>query len=217
MGSPGLAVLDDFNRANGALGANWSGPTYSGDTALSVISNTAGGNSSTFFDSNWSASSFGPDTEVYATLSTVPANGNEAYMHARIQSPNTAGMDCYELSCVMASGADTLSLRRVIDATPTEIATRSVTVSSGDRIGLIVFGTGATVTLQIWYSSGGAGAWTQQGADVSDTNASRITASGRIGLGTQNNAARWDNFGGGTITKAPPLRRRPYRFLRRLG
>lgn len=197
MAAPSLSILDNFNRANGALGANWSGPTYQGDTALSIISNAAGGNSATFFDSNWSAATFGPDSEVYATLTAVPGTGDEAYMHARIQSPNTAGMDAYELSVVKGSGTDTISIRRVIDNSPTELATRSQEVAAGDRLGLVVLGTGATVTIQAWYSSGG-GAWSQLGADVSDANAARITASGRIGIGTAEATARWDDFGGGT-------------------
>lgn len=203
MTAPNQPILDDFNRANTTLNSgNWAGPTYTGDLTMSIISNAAGGASANFFDSNWSAATY-TESEVYAQLTAVPAAGAVAYMHARIQSAGTSGLDAYELVLTKDAATDTISLSRVINETPTSLDTRSQEVSAGDWLGLVVTGTGATVTLQIWYSTDGTN-WSQLGADISDTNAARIVAAGRIGLGTQNSAARWDNFGGGEHSETPP-------------
>lgn len=198
MTAPSLGILDTFNRANGALGPNWSSPTYSGDSSPTIISNACGQSSGTSFaDANWSAASFGPDSEVYATLSAVPAAANQAYLQARIQNPNNALMSAYTLIVNKAAGTDTVDLMRTIANVDTSIGTRSQEVAAGDAVGLVVLGAGATVTIQIWYKASG-GAWAQLGADISDTDALRIVAAGAIGLGTQAAAARWDDFGGGT-------------------
>jgi hypothetical protein len=203
MTAPNQGILDDFNRANASpMAGNWSGPTYSGDQPLDLISNAAGGSSVNFFDSYWNPASY-TESEVYAELTAVPASGAVAYMHCRIQSPNTAGMDCYELVLTKAAGTDTVDVNRVINASATNLASTAQEVSAGDWLGLVVTGTGATVTLQAWYSTDGVN-WTQIGSDISDSNAARITAAGRIGLGVQDATARWDNFGGGEHSETPP-------------
>lgn len=217
MAAPSLAVLDDFNRANGALGANWASPNYQGDASPTVISNAFGQSGTDYADANWAGATY-TETEVFATLTAVPANGSVAYLHARIQSQGAAGFDAYELRVTKASGTDTVDLFRIINNAETNLATRSQEVAAGDALGMFVSGTGATVTMQIWYRASG-GSWTQLGSDVADTNASRITAAGRIGAGVQGNTARWDDFGGGEQVAASPRARppfrRPYRFFRR--
>lgn len=215
MAAPSTSILDTFNRANGALGANWSSPTYAGDDSPTVISNACGQSGSDYADANWNGATY-TESEVYATLTVVPATGNQVYLMARIQSPNTSGMDAYTLLLTKASGTDTLDVMRTINGADTSIATRSQEVSAGDALGLVVLGTGATVTIQVWYRASG-GSWTQLGADISDTNANRITAAGRIGLGLQNSTARWDDFGGGeqsgTIVGLPLLGFRPRGYV----
>lgn len=213
MTGPNQPILDDFNRANTTLNTgSWAGPTYSGDSALELISNAAGGSGAgSFFDSNWSAASY-TESEVYAQLTAVPASADVAYMHCRIQAPNTAGMDAYELLLTKAAGTDSIEVFRVINATPTSLATRSQEVSAGDWLSMVVTGTGATVTIQVWYSTDGTN-WSQLGADISDTNAARITSSGRIGLGVQGATGRWDNFGGGEHAAATADRLSPVLYL----
>jgi hypothetical protein len=63
-------ILDNFNRANGALGSNWGGAT----SGYSVRNNTLdAGNAGALYWNN----SFGPDQEVYVTLSEINANAEE--------------------------------------------------------------------------------------------------------------------------------------------
>jgi hypothetical protein len=60
-------VSDNFNRANGGLGSNWS--TVSGTTAPQIINNTAQpGAAGTLNSAFWSASTFGSDQYVAASF-----------------------------------------------------------------------------------------------------------------------------------------------------
>lgn len=217
MAAPSLSVLDDFNRANGGLGSNWTTGLYTGTVAPSISSNAVAGSVS-FAEAYWNPITPGPDTECFLTVTTQPGTGGFVYLHARSQSPGTSGMDAYELLMEKAAGTDTLTVNRVINEAGTNIGSRSQEISNGDSIGLVVLGAGATVTLQVWYRASG-GSWAQLGADISDTNAARIVASGRIGAGSNDATARWDDFGGGTqvsAARAPALRRSPHRFIRSL-
>jgi hypothetical protein len=201
MAAPTQGVLDNFNRANGGLGANWTAGLYSGTTAPTIISNTAGISAGALFhEVHWNAASY-TESEVYATIATPPATGQYVYVWARGQSLGTTGADGYQLLIERSAGTDAWTLSRVIDEVETALATRSQEVSAGDAFGLVVLGTGATVTLQIWYRANG-GSWTQLGADVSDTSGSRIIAAGRIGFGFNANTTRVDDFGGGEQTAA---------------
>jgi hypothetical protein len=69
---PATGVLDDFNRANGELGANWGGGTSGyyqiANQQLDVM------NSEAIY---WSAASFGANQEVYVTLSAIDAAADE--------------------------------------------------------------------------------------------------------------------------------------------
>jgi Concanavalin A-like lectin/glucanases superfamily len=194
VAAPSLAVLDNFNRANGGLGSNWTTGLYAGTVAPQISSNAVQGDPS-FAEAYWNVASY-TDTEVFKTITTQPATGDLTYLWARGQVPGTAGADAYELVITKQAGTDLWELNRVIDNTPTNLASRNQELANGDTMGLVVLGTGATVTLQIWYRPSG-GSWTQLGADVSDSNAARIVAAGRIGAGSNSSTERWDDFGGG--------------------
>jgi hypothetical protein len=87
VGFPFTSVLDNFNRANGAIGSNWSGYT----TAFSILSNqldvtSTGWNTYIL----WKNTSFGADQEAYVTLTQVDsASSNEQSLILKSQS-NTA-------------------------------------------------------------------------------------------------------------------------------
>jgi hypothetical protein len=68
---PLTAILDSFNRANGAVGGSWSGNT--GNYAVYGEQLDVVGNGSLL----WNASSFGPAQEVFVTLAAAdPAAGS---------------------------------------------------------------------------------------------------------------------------------------------
>ena len=62
VAGPTTPVLDDFNRANGGVGANWSLIKPSGFAAMKIVGNAAADNSTSQFAWDyWNASSFGPE------------------------------------------------------------------------------------------------------------------------------------------------------------
>ncbi len=64
-------ILDDFNRANGPVGANWSGDT----AGYAIVANQLDVGSSE--DIYWNVTSFGVDQEVFVTLATIDPNADE--------------------------------------------------------------------------------------------------------------------------------------------
>jgi glucose/arabinose dehydrogenase len=76
---PTAAVLDNFNRANGALGGSWSATS----TGLSILNNVAlvGADVSAV----WNPTVFGADQEVFATLSTVVPSAGEVDLMLKVQ------------------------------------------------------------------------------------------------------------------------------------
>lgn len=200
MAFPTTSILDNFNRANEGPppSSNWTADTLNvGVTGHSVVSNqcvAASGSSHTW----WNASTFGPDQEAFATWSQVGAAGFVGF-HMRIQSPGTSSGDAYE--CVFFQNG-TIQVVRVIDAYTSEVTLLNdsiATPNDGDKVGVEVIGSGATVTIRMLKDTGSG--WTEVGT-VDDTGATRITASGNIGLlgGDTDDIA--DDFGGGTVVAA---------------
>jgi WD40 repeat protein len=69
-GAPTVGILDDFNRADGAVGSNWSGAT----SGYTIVNNQLQGDGS-FGYMFWSPVSFGAWQEVSARLVSLPAGG----------------------------------------------------------------------------------------------------------------------------------------------
>jgi PKD repeat protein/lysophospholipase L1-like esterase/Mg-chelatase subunit ChlD len=85
---PSTPVLDNFNRANGGIGSNWSGnkPKYNiNSNQLKVISNDSNS------DIYWNAASFGADQEAYVTFAGVSATATEQNLLLKSQSTTTWG------------------------------------------------------------------------------------------------------------------------------
>lgn len=199
---PTTGQLDNFDRANeNPLGnGTWSWPVYSGDSQLQVLDNVAGGTGATSFqESYWSSTTFGPDSEVYVTFSILTLLSDLAYLDLRIANPNSAGLDCYEW--VWDATAATGRLYRVDDTVNTLLgATFSITLAAGNRVGLEMIGSNLA-----FYDDNG-GSWTQR-ATRSD---STYTAAGFISMGLQGAVGRYDNFSGGTVVAGAPTIRVDY-------
>ncbi len=68
---PTAGILDNFNRANGSVGSNWTDNTNS----YTVVSNQLNvGNGGTLY---WNAASFGANQEVYVTFKAIAASASE--------------------------------------------------------------------------------------------------------------------------------------------
>ncbi|HUM69777.1 MAG TPA: hypothetical protein PLK31_13140 [Chloroflexota bacterium] len=77
--------MDDFNRANGVLGNNWSGKTvgYTINTNQLVV--TSSGEQ----DIYWNSSSFGADQEAFFTLTTINLSSTEIGLGLKSQSSSS--------------------------------------------------------------------------------------------------------------------------------
>ena len=85
---PSTDVLDDFNRAEGPIGSNWSGWTqnYAIDSNEMIVGSLGSGT-----DIYWNASSFGADQEAFVTFSHVDTDGWEQDLLLKSQSSNSWG------------------------------------------------------------------------------------------------------------------------------
>lgn len=83
--------MDNFNRANGAIGANWSGKTNGYSISSNQLSVGNGG------DIYWSPSSFGANQEVYARLTNINQSANEIDLLLKSQSRTSSSNGVLEI------------------------------------------------------------------------------------------------------------------------
>jgi hypothetical protein len=200
MAFPTTSVLDDFNRANGALGSNWTNDPFGTTQPAPAITSNAVTFGTFGCAAWWNPGTFGADSEVFCTVATKPANGTGfLQLLARIQTPGSTAGDAYKAELSPATGTDTVDVYRVINGVDTAVGSVSQEFNAGDKVGMEVTGTGATVTIKIFRHDGVS--WAQVGASISDTNAARIVTAGNIGLGCFQSTATAvaDDFGGGTL------------------
>jgi hypothetical protein len=179
---PRDAVLDNFNRANGAIGLNW-GQIFGGFVDLAISGSEAVDPSASSFAWNYWAAQFGPDSEAYATITTLSTDAIRVC--ARMTNPTTSQRSGY---CVQATG-NTWSIRRIDNGTATQLgAVATQTVGAGSRFGITVVGT----TITAWYAPSATAGWTQ----VLTVTDSTYQGAGYIALEAR--GSHLDNFGGGT-------------------
>lgn len=179
-----LVLLDDFNRANGGIGANW-GDLFSGTPGLSIISNRAGTASSGAI-SYWNVSTFGPDVEVAVD---VPVVALFFWVHFRITNPGVnASLDGYEVGWQNGD----FFVYRIDNGGFTTLDSQPGTISNGDKL----MGRAVGDSIECWKYSGSA--WSLV---ASATDATYSTA-GYIGLESGDPGVRFDNYSGGTIAAA---------------
>lgn len=85
---PSTPLLDDFNRANGSIGSNWSGNTFGYNIASNQLSVDYSGSNSDIY---WSNEPFGADQEAYVTLTDMDTGAWEQNLLLKAQSDNTWG------------------------------------------------------------------------------------------------------------------------------
>jgi hypothetical protein len=84
-------VLDGFNRANGPLGAGWSGAAGGYAVAANRLDAGAGG------DAYWAAGPFGADQEAYVTVVTPDPAAAELDLLLKAQSRTAWGAGLIEV------------------------------------------------------------------------------------------------------------------------
>lgn len=183
MAFPSTSVLDDFNRANGAVGSNYTIPTFL--SGMNVSSNTcvsAGANGLAVYN----VATY-TDCEVYATLTTKPSDGNSATLQWRlVQYSSVLTLDGYyiQINSVAGAGNDTIQVNRVTNAAPTAIgAAFTQEIANGDVIGVRMVGD----TIEVFVN----------GTSLGTRTDSTYTGAGTLALGFSTTSGAWDDFGGG--------------------
>ena len=196
---PLTSLLDDFNRANQyPLGGNWLGSFRA--NGWKVQSNAAYGTPDGFDDSVYLNLPKKADVEAYCTIAAVPAaDGYEFEVRTRWDRVANSYYEIYMTH--WASSSDSIALRKIVNGTPTYIATgySPADISVGDKVGISVIGNAVKAFHKI-----GAGPWVQV-LSVTDTD---ITAAGDIGMSGRMGWAVDDFSGGGlptTYTKTGSL------------
>jgi hypothetical protein len=90
-GFPATGILDNFNRANGAIGANWSGVISGYTIAGNQLDVGSGG------DIYWSASSFGANQEVFVRMSAIDPSSSEIDLVLKAQNSGYVGAGLIEV------------------------------------------------------------------------------------------------------------------------
>ena len=192
-------ILDNFNRPDGALGGStgssgviWSTGGIDGNTnGLNICSNELCG-----INTNGVLSpSYGPDTEMYATMPTLPLSGDGGYvfMAARISSVGTSGWNGYGM---LFAPSNTWQLRRYTGGSSTVLASGTQVASAGDSVGFSVIGN----TLTAWYKPA-VGSWSSVATVTDNTYA----GAGPIGIELGDSTVRLDNLAGGsTVNNTTP-------------
>ncbi|MGH3127765.1 MAG: fibronectin type III domain-containing protein [Gaiellaceae bacterium] len=182
-----LPIVDSFNRRTESPLANgWSnGIGGSVETGLRVNSNTVQCTKTTTCTAWRTNPALGPDTEVWARVSTLPGNGNQFRLYARLQNAGSAAHSGYVLRTNQLAGTDQVLLERIdAGATDTRL-TILQELAVGDTLLLRVKGS----ALEAWLKRGST--WTLLGSVADST----YGAAGRVGIGIRGKTGRLDDFG----------------------
>jgi hypothetical protein len=185
MPFPSTPLLDDFNRANGALGASWASPAFGDNQTLAITGNQVSCGSGA--GGGCYLTQFVADQECWVTIPTLPTAGNWVILDVRC---NTYGgfTSNYQMQWIASTGA---ALIRLQNPNATTLTSWTQVLSAGDSIGLQVIGT----TLTAWYKAAAAGVFSQ----LASTSNSVLNYAGYIGMEIEDTTARLDNFGGGGV------------------
>lgn len=142
-------ATDDFNRANGSLGANWGNVDTNGGfgeptiTSNAVTGQSGWGNGASA--GRYTAATFGADQYSQAVLGGLGFFGADigAGVIVRASADQDAAKDYYGLR-VLDDGASTRTIRigKYVNGTWTQLTTTTATVGNGDTIRLEVDSTG---------------------------------------------------------------------------
>lgn len=173
-------ATDNFNRADGGLGANWSSAT--GSAGYTIISNQAASSSAQVEEAVfWNAETFAADQYSEVTFAT---GSNSSYMGPAVRCNSTSGGNYYGFY----GDPNTRYLVRVVNGVWTQLATLGTGFTNGQLLRLVVQGT--TLSAYVGTTPENLTLWTS----VTDTN----LTSGAPGLTSwaNNTAGRLDDWTG---------------------
>jgi hypothetical protein len=198
-------VLDDFNRANGGLGPNWTGATSTG-TYRVFASQLQGRNSGYVY---WNRSSFGPAQEAYVTFRRLSRGAGQQDLLLKVNGAapdgGTGGNNLSAIEVHYDAANGLVLVQSAVPYTPARPSwvvhyTASLTLQDGDQLGARSLADG---TVQIY----------RNGVLVGQTNVTQgpnafpaglAAGGGRIGLwvigASVDDPSAMDDFGGGSVS-----------------
>jgi VCBS repeat-containing protein len=185
---PSTEIIDDFNRADGPLGTNWSGDT----AGYSIIANQLDVGSTE--DIYWNSSSFGADQEVFVNLTTIDPNSNEIGMVLKSQTQDGFSPGLIEvLYNPIANSVQTWTFQ-IPEGWIQRGTSIPITFTDGDQFGARA---GADGRVEVYRNGALLGT-------IDVTAWPHYANGGFIGLFNINASnAILDNFGGGTVGTVP--------------
>lgn len=186
--TPTTMILDDFNRADGAIGSNWTGSTSMFEISSNKLEANTGAHDSYIF---WENESFGPDQEAYVTISQVDTDMWYLSLLLKSQSNTT-----YEDGFIEVYYQANINVLQVWSLDPVSGWTQHggnvpVELGNGDQLAARTFADGRLEIYKndVLVASRNLASWAYSGDG------------GSIGLWFENAAGqRLDDFGGGTIS-----------------
>lgn len=186
-------IIDNFNRADGAIDTSWLlAHSYAGSTLMVTSGSQAAPSAGNYIIIYWSGGSYGPDMEGYVVEPTLTAVTNDGpYLCARLQQIGTGTLDGY-LAAIETSGTRTFAGRLDNGVLTTLGAVGATSFSNGVTLGIET--TGSTINV---YAKPSGGSWSLV-LSRGDATYSSTSFLGMYG-GSDSTTYRMDDFGGGTI------------------
>jgi len=191
MPIPSNGILDNFNRADGSPGSNWSVAknTYS---VPSIILNEL--NWSQYPSMYWNPTVFDADQEIFVKTDAGAGGSRDAGLLFRWNNPGGGSENGYYLHCSLIDPYYA-ELFKIVSGSGTTLGYFNGVLDPAD-IWVWVTAIGSAITL---YGSADGVHWTLRRTWTDTT----FSGSGYIGLYQQNNGGgpypRLDDFGGGSI------------------
>jgi PKD repeat protein len=185
---PQTAVLDNFNRANGAIGGSWVDGTSGLTVNNNQLAQTVSDNSTV-----WNGGTFGATQEEYITFATASASAAEQNLMLKVQgtSWNTGHI---EVAYNAPQSRVTVNTYAPTQGWVGRGTINNVTFAAGDRFGAR---TDASGNVDVYKNSTKVGT-------LSAGNWPFVANGGRLGLTLSGaSGSRYDDFGGGTVTGTP--------------
>lgn len=189
-------LRDNFERADGGLGSNWSGSLRASqdNSTLQIDNGGVRRGLNNTGSAWWNPTVFGPNVATgWRLRDGTSASGHYIDLYVRLQSPGTEGVDGYV--CNFQPDNELVRIFRMTNNNVTQISTTAVvTLSTTDLLGCEAIGT----TITAWHNSGGTGGWEA----VSTATDTTYSGAGFVGYRTNTNAYVVDDFRADTLTAA---------------
>jgi hypothetical protein len=182
---PSTSVLDDFNRADGALGANWPGDIKDTHVLPVIASNQMVPVGTTGYAQAYWADVFDADQEVFVKLAARAGSTKDMSLALRLTNPG-ASPTCYFVGIANLSAASNIELYVFVNGTPgaPAVIASNVSWADGDIFGVRIVG--STITVY------------KNGEVLNSIEDATISGDGYIGIEIGNSAGvALEDFGGG--------------------